>query len=66
MAFFMKKKKKKKKTPNCVKSKRAAQVLEDPGPDSKTLSSWLIVLVLVSFLLSYLNWLFPQIEKYSS
>ena len=23
----------------CVKSKRAAQVLEDPGPDSKTLSS---------------------------
>ena len=31
--------KKKNTTPNCVKSKRAAQVLEDPGPDSKTLSS---------------------------
>ena len=35
----MKKKKNKQKTPNCVKSKRAAQILEDPGPDSKTLSS---------------------------
>ena len=46
-----------------MKSKRAGQVLEDPGPDSKTLSSWLILLVLVSFLLFYLNWLFHKLRN---